>query len=288
MRQLPLVFLLPTALACGSSTPAPSATDQGTPPPTDSGGAAAPDTGPAAMDSGPSSAPDAAEPDAGPTCLAETRVVALTTEDGVRLEADFRITAAGAPVAALFHMIPPSNDRRNYPPAFIDALAAAGFTVLNVDRRGAGGSGGVAREAYTGPNGALDVAAAVDFLAAHPCGFDLGRLTLVGASNGTTSVLDYAMTRGTRPVPARAVFLTGGRYTENQHPLSGAANALPQLRLAWDRGETAARSWAEGYRSGAPAAWSFDEYTGGGHGTRLFAGNPNAVADIVAWIAAPN
>lgn len=211
----------------------------------------------------------------------------MTTDDGLTLEADIHVARKEGPAVALFHMIPPSNDRSNYPPEFIEALTAEGFNVLNVDRRGAGRSEGVAREAYRGPKGALDVAAAVDFLRRHACRFDLTRLTLVGASNGTTSILDYAAAPGERPKPTALVFLTGGRYTEAQHKLQKTRDLLPRTLFVWGRGEGPARTWAEGHRAGAPAHWSFQEYPSGAHGTRLFRKSPKSIPSIASWIGSP-
>lgn len=283
MPRSPLLVVLFFAFAgCGSTTPSPGPSDARTGPLD----AAPEDAQPvAATDGGDPAADTASATDAGPLCTSSAEVVTLTTSDAIQLEADLRVGGAGSPTVVLLHMIPPSNSRTNYPPELIEALVQAGFTVLNVDRRGAGGSGGTARDAYIGPGGALDVAAAVDFLSGHPCRLDLGRLTLVGASNGTTSALDYAVTHGDRPAPARVVFLTGGRYTEAQHALRASQAALPQLLFVWDRGEQPAKTWAEGFQSGAPVGWQFDEYTGGGHGTRLLGrANPEAIDRIVAWV----
>ncbi|MEL6185086.1 MAG: alpha/beta hydrolase [Myxococcota bacterium] len=217
-------------------------------------------------------------------CRVGARVVKLATEDGISLEAELHVPKAGSPVVVLFHMIPPSNDRKNYPPAFMEALLTRGWAVLNVDRRGAGRSGGVAREAYRGPKGALDVAAAVDFLGDHPCKFDLGRLTLVGASNGTTSILDYAQTHGARPPPSGLVFLTGGKYTEAQFSLQTERKSTPRVLFAWGQREAPARKWAEAHKEGAPSGWAFQSYPSGAHGTRLLERLPAAIKGVVAWI----
>ena len=158
--------------------------------------------------------------------------VVFKTDDGVTLQADYYPSEHGhAAAVILLHMIPPNWDRTSYPSAFIDQLVGAGFSVLNVDRRGAGGSGGIATEAYVGPGGALDVKAAVGFLATQPCRFAEQKLVVVGASNGTTSALDYAVlaqrkqvtqgavTPATPPVAA-LVFLSPGPYTEKQNPFA--------------------------------------------------------------------
>ena len=208
----------------------------------------------------------------------------LTTDDGILLTADLYTTGKrGGPAAVLLHMIPPSNDRSNYPAAFITALVSRGVAVLNVDRRGAGGSGGVARDAYTGSKGALDAKAAVGLLRAHACAFDETRVAVVGASNGTTTAVDYAVSAAT---PPRAlVLLTGGTYTESQttiadhRPLLGS---IPTLFVF----STAESSWSKGFSSGAPATWRFEEYPNGAHGTGMFAAEPTSIDSVASFVAA--
>ncbi len=222
---------------------------------------------------------DAAPIDAAVACAAGE--VTLMTADGVRLAADLYPVAGARRGAVLLHMIPPSNTRANYPAAFIEALTARGFSVLNVDRRGAGGSGGVAREAYEGPNGALDAAAARAFL--QGCGVAADRVALVGASNGTTSTLDHAVAAGPDAPPAALVWLTGGPYTENQHALADhrAAWATLPIRFVFS---TAERAWSAGFIEGAPAPWVFDEYPNGAHGTRMFGAAPSAIDRVAGWL----
>lgn len=230
------------------------------------------------------SPPDARPaPDTGdPLCRRVGRqTVRLTTDDGVTLEADLHRTAEiGGPVALLVHEIPPRYDRKRYPARFIDALLLRGVSVLNLDRRGAGGSGGVAREAYRGPKGWLDVKAARDFLASYPCKLDAARLVCVGASNGTTSCLDYAA----RAELSALVLLTGGRYTEAQHPLS-TARALPALLVT----SAAEAAWSRARAGkGAPPSWKLLEYRGpgrAGHGTGIFRARPESIEQVADFIA---
>jgi hypothetical protein len=73
-------------------------------------------------------------------CANEPAVVSFITDDGVKLEADDYPTGEGLGASVvLLHMIPPANDRKNYPQTFIDALVEKKIRVLNVDRRGRGG-----------------------------------------------------------------------------------------------------------------------------------------------------
>jgi pimeloyl-ACP methyl ester carboxylesterase len=218
---------------------------------------------------------------AAPPC----ELVSLKTSDGVALNADYcPAGTAGAPVVVLMHMIPPHHDRTNYPPAFRAALQDAGFTVLNLDRRGAGTSGGVAKEAYTGPKGKLDVAAARAFVQSKEPSADHGRWACVGASNGTTSCLDYtawAAENEPASVPRGVVFLTGGTYTETNTPLKGSiATKLPVLFTF----NAAEKAWSKSHEGGGEL-WSHRSYAPGGHGTKAFGPNPEAMADVVDFLA---
>ncbi|MCH8799867.1 MAG: hypothetical protein IH963_03060, partial [Chloroflexi bacterium] len=121
----------------------------------------------------------------------------------------------GAPGVVLIHMIPPSNDRSNYPSEFITRLVDRGINVLNIDRRGANGPDSLAMTAYTGPDGKFDVIAAVGFLLKHQCAIPSDKIAIVGASNGTTTAMDYAIFAGAEQsveLPKALVFLTGGQY----------------------------------------------------------------------------
>ncbi len=217
---------------------------------------------------------------AAPPC----QVVSMPTSDGLTLQADHCPAGVdGAPVVVLLHMIPPHHDRSNYPPAFRQALQEAGFSVLNLDRRGAGGSQGVAKEAYTGPKGKLDVAAARAFLATAEPTADLGRWACVGASNGTTSCLDYSLWAAAEEpasVPRALVFLTGGTYTETNAALEGSAVSKLPVLFAFNEGE---KAWSESHRAGGPA-WEHRSWAPGGHGTKAFGPNPEAMKDVVDFL----
>jgi pimeloyl-ACP methyl ester carboxylesterase len=242
-----------------------------------------------AVDSGHGDVPSEVTADALPPLCppAATEVVSFVTDDGVTLEADLHTPgAAGTGAVVLLHMIPPGHDRTNYPVAFRELLVSQGFTVLSVDRRGAGGSGGNATEAYEGPNGKLDAAAAVAFLATLPCPPDPGRLALVGASNGTTTAVDYTVhvaADAEAELPTALVFLTGGSYTENQNKLSDHLDALGTLPILFVYAADEA-VWSAGYL-GTSDAWTHAEYAESGHGTNLFAAAPSSMDEVASWLA---
>ena len=158
--------------------------------------------------------------------------------------------------------------------------------MINVDRRGAGDSAGTARDAYQGPNGWLDAKGARDFLLASGCDIDPARVTIVGASNGTTSALDYAIEAPQGALPAALVFLTGGGYTETQHRIADQRARLDTLPIRFVF-STAERAWSAGFDGlMASPTWVFDEYADGAHGTRMFGAVPASIAAVADWIDA--
>ena len=213
-------------------------------------------------------------------------VVKVPTGDGLNLVADHcPAKTAGAPVVILLHMIPPHHDRTNYPPEFRAKLLSAGIEVLNLDRRGGGDSDGVAKEAYIGPNGPKDVQGAIDWLRANSKA-DLSRWACVGASNGTTTCLDYAIKAadGEGLVgPSALVFMTGGNYTEAQNALKDSVVTQLPVLFTYNAKEAA---WSEAQKAHAPDSelWEFKAYEPGGHGTRVFAPNPTSMDDVTEFL----
>jgi len=226
-------------------------------------------------------------------CGEDESVVTFETSDGVTLEADWRpASQPGRGLVVLVHMIPPSNDRRGYPERVRDLLAEEDVAILNVDRRGAGGSGGDAADAYLGEGGLRDMEAAVSFAIddARGCAVNTDALVLVGASNGTTSVYDYVVA-GDDDLPSAAavVFMSPGGYTEAQYDLEpnqadrGWSLSFPFLWL-YPTNEP----YSNAFVPDAPGAWSFVE-RGARHGTQMFDGDQledDTVSDMRAWIAA--
>ncbi len=205
-------------------------------------------------------------------------VVELETRDGITLVADAYPGDPGAPGIVLLHMIPPGNDRTTWPADFIDTLHAHGWSVLVVDRRGAGDSGGAAEDAYEGEKGRYDLEAAALWLRDSGA----GPLAAIGASNGTTTVLDYAVWADGEGLPplVAAGLMTGGTYTENNESFSD----MPEIPTVFTF-STAERAWSADQQGGAPASWAFEEYADGDHGTRMVDAAPEVTADLDAFLA---
>ena len=206
----------------------------------------------------------------------QPEVLTITTEDGVALEADRYAGVAGQPGFILLHMIPPSNTRADWPAGFINRLTCHGWSVIAIDRRGSGGSDGTPQDSYNGELGKYDAAAAAQALT------DIGAngVVLIGASNGTTTALDYAVAATSEGWPeVRALgFMTGGTYTENQHPMTSAPDVPAVFTYS-----TAEAAWSEAQQPLDPGTWSFLEYTDGDHGTRMFDAKPKVKGDLEAF-----
>ena len=183
-------------------------------------------------------------------------VIELTTSDDVTLVADYYpADQAGAPAVILLHMIPPSWDRTSWPLDFIEMLSEQGWTVLVPDRRGAGDSGGTATNAYSGPKGKYDAEACVKRLVDD----GYGPIAVIGASNGTTTALDYTIWSQTDetdlPTPSALGFMTGGSYTEAQNSMSDLGD-IPSIFTY----STEERSWSVNQQALPRNTWVFKEY----------------------------
>lgn len=203
--------------------------------------------------------------------------ITLTARDGTPLVADYYPQdRAGAPGLVLLHMIPPTWDRTSWPAPFVERMYGLGFSVVALDRRGAGESGGDAEDAYLGPDGRTDVEAAVLRLVAD----GYGPIALIGASNGTTSMLDYALWAEGEglPVPVALGFMTGGTYTENNHPMA-ELGPIPAVFTY----STAERDWSVAQQALDPGQWVFHEYPNGDHGTLMFAAEPSVTDDLASF-----
>ena len=201
--------------------------------------------------------------------------VTVQARDGVALVADVYLRPeADRPGIVLLHMVPPSYDRTTWPADFIAQLSEQGWSVVAIDRRGAGDSGGTARDAYEGETAWYDVEAAVSLLDGHGA----GALGIIGASNGTTSLLDYAVNAPDEGLtePVVVGLMTGGSYTENQHDMA----ELPELPAVFTYSTEEAR-WSERQQDLDPGSWRFLEYAEGDHGTKMFEAAPEVSADLV-------
>ncbi len=135
------------------------------------------------------------------------------------------------------------------------------------------------RPTYTGPNGTYDALACVEALT----GRGYRKIAMIGASNGTTTVIDYAMWALDQQdgIPVSAMgFMTGGDDTELQTAMEDVP-AVPAIFTY----STAERGWSVQQQGLHDEVWVFEEYANGDHGTRMFEARPEVTDDLVAFFA---
>ena len=205
-------------------------------------------------------------------------VIQLETRDGVMLEADYYPSEhAGAPSIVLLHMYAVYYDRTGWPAGFIETLGGHGWTVIVPDRRGAGASEGDPEESWDGEKGKWDVEACTVKL--QEDGY--GPPAIIGASNGTTSMIDYAIWAPTEGLPEAVAlgFMTAGTYTSANNFMRDLP-ALPAI-FTYSTDEA---SWSEGKMEDNPGDWEFFEYPDGDHGTLMFEAAPEVADDIEGFL----
>ena len=165
-------------------------------------------------------APDMARPVLGDLTALGLREVALTTPDGLRLLAWFRLPAQGQPVLVYFHgnggSIAGRRDRAR-------RFAQAGLGLLMVEYRGYGGNPGSPSESGL----YLDAEAAVNFLGKH--GFGPSRLVLYGESLGTGVAVHVAAQWPVRAVVLESPYTSVAAAAQYHYPY------IPAALLVWDR-----------------------------------------------------
>ena len=206
--------------------------------------------------------------------------VSIITEDDLCLVADHYRGDSGAPAVVLLHMDPLSWDRKSWSVDFQRDLYAAGWSVLNLDRRGAGDSDGTARDAFEGDGGARDVQAAFHYLGQA----GVGPIAIVSASNGTTSALDYLALAAPQGLvePVSMVMMSPGSYTENQTSMEALADQATPTLFQYD---TAEGLWLDERFDGLdPGTWKQIAYEDGGHGSHLLNNASAAAVDAIDFL----
>jgi hypothetical protein len=111
-------------------------------------------------------------------------------------------------------------------------------------------------------------------------------MVLVGASNGTTTALDFTVastTDASLVTPRGLVFLSGGAYTENQHAIADRLSLLQPLPILFAYPDSEGE-WNATQQAHDTGQWQFTQYAGGAHGTGLFDSNPESAAATADFV----
>jgi dienelactone hydrolase len=215
---------------------------------------------------------------------AAPRTIDLKAPDGVALKASYFAPGRPGPGVVLLHAC--NRDRSSWN-TLAAALAARGFHVLALDFRGYGQSGGtksddpqqqrwIADHEWTG-----DVDAAYAWLTSQR-GVDKTRIGAAGASCGVDPAVGLARRH---PEVRTVVLLSGGVGPKSREHLRDAV-WLPVFGAAsqGDGGAVETLRWGMGW-SRNPAN-TFVEYQAAGHGTDMFAAEPELQPKVLAWLDA--
>jgi len=211
------------------------------------------------------------------------RVVDLTAVDGTKLKATFYAAGKAGPGVLLLHQC---NQQRKGWDGLATQLAAAGISVMTLDYRGYGESGGTApkdlpqaeavkvlNEKWPG-----DVDMAYGYLVSQP-GVDAHIVGAGGASCGVNQSIQLARRH---PEVKSLVLLSGNTDREGRAFLSKSEKMPVLLSAARDDGAAVElMEWL--YSLSTNPGSKFVEYPNGGHGVDIFAAHKELPAMIVDW-----
>lgn len=211
------------------------------------------------------------------------RVVDLTAADGTTLKATFFAAAKRGPGVLLLHQC--NQQRKNWD-ELAGRLAAAGISVLTLDYRGYGESGGtpvkdvppdefakILAEKWPG-----DVDIAFNYLVSQP-GVTPGVVGTGGASCGVNQSIQVAR----RHPEVKSLVLLSGNTDRGGREFLRKSEKLPMMFSAADDDGAAVELMQWLYGLSTNPGSKFVHYTSGGHGTELFAAHNELPGMIVDW-----
>ena len=203
--------------------------------------------------------------------------VEIAGVDGLRIVGDLRSDGGSPqPAVLLLHML--NNRRQSWDP-LVPELLAAGYTVLAIDMRGHGETGGsmdwsLAEE---------DLRLVFDWLQARP-EVDADHVAVIGASIGA----NMALRTGVNDAAAAAVIMLSGGLDYRGVTTDDALVAYgdrPVLIVAAEGDGYAANSAETLHAQQAELGNSqLIIYDGSAHGTSLFAAQPGIIPTLVEWL----
>lgn len=211
------------------------------------------------------------------------RVLDLAATDGTKLKATFFSAGKPGPGVLLLHQC---NQQRKGWDGLATQLAAAGISVLTLDFRGFGESGGTPVKDL--PQGdlakivnekfPLDVDVAYSYLISQP-GVDVHVIGAGGASCGVNQAIHLAL----RHPEVESLVLLSGNADREARTFLTKSEKMPVLLSAADDDGGAVELMKWLYSLSTNPGSKFVEYPNGGHGVDIFAAHKDLPAMIVDW-----
>ena len=211
------------------------------------------------------------------------RLVDLTATDGMKLKATFFPVAKPGPGVLLLHQC---NGQRKGWDGLATQLSAAGISVLTLDYRGYGDSGGprvrdlpegeftkIVLEKFPG-----DVDVAYSYLVSQPS-VSAHMIGAGGASCGVNQALHLAI----RHPEVKSLVLLSGNADREARAFLAASEKMPVLLSAADDDGAAVELMKWLYSLSANPGSKLLEYPNGGHGVDIFPAHKELPSSIVDW-----
>jgi dienelactone hydrolase len=211
------------------------------------------------------------------------RVVDLAAADGTKLKATFFSAGKAGPGVLLLHQC---NQQRKGWDGLATQLSAAGISVLTLDFRGFGESGGtpmkdlpdgefpkIVNEKFPG-----DVDVAYRYLVSQP-GVNAHIVGAGGASCGVNQAIQLAR----RHAEVKSLVLLSGNTDREGRAFLSASEKIPVLLSAAKDDGAAVELMQWLYSLSTNPGSKFVEYPNGGHGVEMFAAHQDLPATIVDW-----
>jgi dienelactone hydrolase len=208
--------------------------------------------------------------------------VDIKAPDGVNLKGTYFSAGRPGPAMLLLHQC---NMDRHAWDGLADDLANNGFSVLAIDFRGFGESGG---EKFTDPAQRRqtmqekwpgDVDAAYAYLTSQK-GVDQSRIAVGGASCGVTQSSDLAA----RHKEIKALMVLSGMASDAAKAYIAGNQSLPVFGAASEGDTGATKGIREAVAASKDPKSNVKIYPGTEHGVPMFAKNPELEPMIVAWL----
>jgi dienelactone hydrolase len=211
------------------------------------------------------------------------RVLDLAATDGTKLKATFFSAGKPGPGVLLLHQC---NQQRKGWDGLATQLAAAGISVLTLDFRGFGESGGTPMKDLPQADFAKivnekfpsDVDVAYSYLISQP-GVDAHVIAAGGASCGVNQAIHLAL----RHPEVESLVLLSGNADREARTFLTKSEKMPVLLSAADDDGAAVELMKWLYSLSTNPGSKFVEYPNGGHGVDIFAAHKDLPAMIVDW-----
>ncbi len=215
--------------------------------------------------------------------LSAQRMVDLKAPDGTALKATFFAAAKPGPGVLLLHQC---NRQRKVWDGLAQQLAAAGINVMTMDLRGFGESGDerydklppqqMGREVNKWPG---DIDVAFQYLVSQP-GVERDRIGVGGASCGVNNAVQVAIRH---PEVKSLVLMSGPTDLKGRQYLRKSGTPVFFAVADDDEFHDSIMTIEWLYSATGNPGKVLEHYTKGGHGSDMFAANPDLPSKIVDW-----